>query len=186
MNVVQISARATVRVRIAEPTNHGAIRDVIRRAYQQYESSLPPAVFRAYLADLTDLESRSDADLLVAEVGSDIAGAVTYYRNASAEGLGWPRRWAGVRALAVDPAHRGRGVARLLMQACVDRAVAAGAPVVCLHTGSFMPSAVGLYERMDFRRAPDYDIDVTARLGVDGGTVMAIAYTQSTDVHRHR
>ena len=111
---------------------------------------------------------------------------MTYYRNASAEGLGWPRRWAGVRTLAVDPAHRGLGVARLLMRSCVDRAVAAGAPVVCLHTASFMPAAVGLYEAMDFRRAPDYDIDVTPLLGVSGDPVMAVAYTQSTDVHRHR
>ena len=175
-----------MRVRAADPADHGAIRDVIQRAYQQYESTLPPAVFRAYLTDLTDLDSRSGADLLVAEVGFEIAGAVTYYRNASAEGLGWPRRWAGVRALAVDPAHRGLGVARLLMQTCVDRALAAGAPVVCLHTASFMPAAVGLYEGLDFRRAPDYDIDVTPLLGVGGDTVMAIAYTQSTDVQRRR
>ena len=175
-----------MRVRAADPADHGAIRAVIRGAYAQYAPILSPAVFRAYLEDLTDLDPRSGAELLVAEVSSEIAGAVTYYRNASAEGLGWPRRWAGVRALAVDPAHRGLGVARLLMRTCIDRAVAASAPVVCLHTASFMPAAVGLYEAMDFRRAPDYDIDVTPRLGVSGDPVMAIAYTQSTDVHRYR
>jgi predicted N-acetyltransferase YhbS len=180
------SERATARVRAADPADHGAIREVIRRAYAEYASTLSPDVFRAYLDDLTDLDSRPGADLLVAEAGSEIAGAVTYYRNASAEGLGWPRRWAGVRALAVDPAHRGLGVARLLMRTCVERAVAAGAPVVCLHTASFMPAAVRLYEGLDFRRAPDYDIDVTPLLGVGGDPVMAIAYTQSTDVHGYR
>ena len=115
---------------------------------------------------MTDLDPAPAPISIVAEVDSEIAGAVTYYRNASAEGLGWPRRWAGVRALAVDPAYRGLGVARLLMRTCIDRAVAAGAPVVCLHTASFMPAAVGLYEAVDLRRAPDYDIDVTPRLGV--------------------
>lgn len=182
----QTSERATVRVRAADPVDHGAVRDVIRRAYAQYAPSLAPDVFRAYLDDLTDVDSRRGADLLVAEAGTEIVGAVTYYRNASAEGLGWPRRWAGVRALAVDPAHRGLGIAPLLMRTCVDRAIAAGAPVVCLHTASFMPAAVALYERLDFRRAPDYDIDVTPLLGVSGDPVMAIAYTQSTDVHGYR
>ena len=67
------------------------------------------------------------------------------------------------------------------MEACVDRACAQGAPVVCLHTGHFMEAAVRLYEGMQFRRAPSYDIEVTSRLGVAGETVMAIAYTRSLD-----
>jgi len=181
MTTIQTYERARLRVRPATTADHGRIRELIARAYGQYESTLPAAVFRAYMTDLTDLDSRIDADLLVAETDSEIVGTVAYYADASAEGFGWPRGWAGVRALAVDPAHRRLGIAGCLMESCLDRANAGGAPVVCLHTGNFMPAAVRLYEGLDFRRAPAHDVDVTARLGAEGEAVVAIAYTRSLD-----
>jgi predicted N-acetyltransferase YhbS len=179
MTTMQTYERARLRVRPATGADHGRIRELIARAYKQYEATLPAAVFRAYMIDLTDLDARTDADLLVAETDSQIVGTVTYYADASAEGFGWPRGWAGVRALAVDPAHRGLGIAGCLMETCIDRAYAGGAPVVCLHTGNFMPAAVGLYEGLDFRRTPTHDVDVTARLGAEGDAVVAMAYTRT-------
>jgi predicted N-acetyltransferase YhbS len=172
---------ATLRVRPATSADHAEVRHVITSAYQQYAASLPPAVFRAYMAELTDLDSRADAELLVAEIGSEIVGTVTYYGDASVEGLGWPSGWPGVRALGVDPAHRGRGIAAGLMEACLDRARVEGAPVICLHTANFMPAAVRLYEGLQFRRAPAHDVDVTAPLGITDHTVIAIAYTRSLE-----
>jgi predicted N-acetyltransferase YhbS len=179
MTVLQTPA--TLRVRAATAADHAEVRRVLSSAYQQYESSLPPAVFRTYMTDLADLGSRADADILVAEIGAEVVGTVTYYGDASAEGFGWPSRWAGVRALAVDPTRRGLGIAVGLMEACFDRARAAAAPVICLHTANFMAVAVRLYEGLDFQRAPAHDIDVTGRYGVGGEAVMAIAYTRSLD-----
>ena len=79
------------------------------------------------------------------------------------------------------------------LSAAVGLAVVMAALLVTLwqggasaHASAEFSRAVGLYEGMDFRRAPDYDIDVTPLLGVSGDAVMAIAYTQSTDVHGHR
>jgi len=100
--------------------------------------------------------------LLVAEHAGRVAGTVTFYEDAAAEGLGWPAGWAGLRALGVDPAARGLGAGRALMDACLERALAVRAPVLCLHTAAFMTAAVAIYEAMGFRRAPSFDFEVPA------------------------
>jgi GNAT superfamily N-acetyltransferase len=73
-----------------------------------------------------------------------LSGVAVSVRHA--EGFGWPSGWAGVRALGVDPAVRGLGIGSALMQACYERARAAGAPVLCLHTARFMPTPVAMYD----------------------------------------
>ena len=112
--------------------------------------------------------------LLVAEHDRRVVGTVTFYEDAAAEGLGWPPGWAGLRALGVDPAARGLGAGRALMDACLDRTEAARAPVLCLHTAAFMTAAAAIYEAMGFRRAPAFDFDVPA--GGGGRPVGVLAY----------
>jgi ribosomal protein S18 acetylase RimI-like enzyme len=82
------------------------------------------------------------------------------------QGFGWPAGWAGGRGLAVDPAFRGHGVAMTLLTALEDRARAAAAGVFAFHTSAFMTTAVALYERLGYCRAPRFDIDVNAHYGV--------------------
>jgi predicted N-acetyltransferase YhbS len=165
-------------VREANRSDHQAIREVIAAAYRQYAPVLPPVVFDGYLADLLDLDSRADdSRLLVAERAGRVVGTVTFFEDAAREGLGWPSGWAGLRALAVDPAARGLGIGRMLMEACRDRARAAGAKVLCLHTASFMAAAVAIYQDMGFQRAPAFDFSPTGHLGVEADTdVRVIAY----------
>jgi predicted N-acetyltransferase YhbS len=168
-----------VRVRDAHRSDRRAVRAVLLAAYREYATVLPPAVFGPYLADILDLDARDGGPgglkersgsppvvhggrLLVAEHDRRVVGAVTFYEDAAAEGLGWPAGWAGLRALGVDPAARGLGAGRALMDACLERALAARAPVLCLHTAAFMTAAVAMYEAMGFRRAPAYDFDVPA------------------------
>ena len=166
-----------VRVRDAHRSDRRAVRAVLLAAYREYAAVLPPAVFGPYLADIVDLDARDGGlkersgsppvvpagRLLVAEHDRRVVGAVTFYEDAAAEGLGWPAGWAGLRALGVDPAARRLGAGRALMDACLDRALAARAPVLCLHTAAFMTAAVAIYEAMGFRRAPEFDFDVPAR-----------------------
>jgi GNAT superfamily N-acetyltransferase len=167
-----------VSVREANRSDHQAIRDVIVAAYREYAKVLPPVVFDGYLENLLDLDSRAgDSRLLVTERAGRIVGTVTFFEDAAKEGLGWPSGWAGLRALAVDPAARGLGIGRMLMEACRDRARAAGAKVLCLHTASFMAAAVAIYQDMGFQRAPAFDFSPTGHLGVEADTdVRVIAY----------
>ncbi|MDA2812870.1 GNAT family N-acetyltransferase [Nocardiopsis sp. RSe5-2] len=66
---------------------------------------------------------------------------------------------AEVRALAVSPAARGRGVGRALVEAVVERSEAQGAHRVVLSTQPTMAAAQRIYERRGFRRLPDRDWD---------------------------
>jgi GNAT superfamily N-acetyltransferase len=165
-----------MRVREADHFEYEAVRDVIVAAYHEYATVLPPVVFDGYLANLLDLDARAgDSRLLVVERAGRIVGTVTFFEDAAREGLGWPSGWAGLRALAVDPVARGLGIGRMLMDACRDRAHAAGATVLCLHTASFMAAAVAIYEAMGFERVPAFDFTPSDSLGVELETDVRVA-----------
>jgi predicted N-acetyltransferase YhbS len=169
---------STLTVRDAQPSDHPAIHDVLVAAYREYAAALPPAVFDGYLADILDLDRRAhDGRLVVAEHDGQAVGTVTWYDDAAAEGIGWPTGWAGVRALGVVPAMRGRGVGAALMRDCLGRSRAAGATVLCLHTAEFMTTAVAMYLAMGFRRVPAFDFDAARTLGLEGARpVRVIAF----------
>jgi predicted N-acetyltransferase YhbS len=150
-------------------TEHPEIRKLVRAAYGQYAGEIAPEVWGVYLADLLDMDRHArDGDLLVAVVGGEIAGYVAFCPDASVQGFGWPSGWAGGRGLAVHPAYRGHGVAGALMAALERRARVAGAPVFAFHTSGFMTTAVALYGRLGYRRAPEFDLDANAHYGVAG------------------
>jgi GNAT superfamily N-acetyltransferase len=175
-----------VRVREAHRSDRRAVRGVLLAAYSEYATALPPAVFGPYLADILDLDARAGAGrLLVAEHGSRLVGTVTFYEDAAAEGVGWPAGWAGLRALGVNPAVRRLGVGRALLDACLERARAARAPVLGLHTAAFMPAAVAMYEAMGFRRAPSFDFEATSHLRLQGTEpVRILAYRLDLSVNQ--
>jgi ribosomal protein S18 acetylase RimI-like enzyme len=128
-------------------------------AYREFSAALPPHAWGGYEAEIRDVRSRlADARLIVAEDGGALAGAVTYYPDASREGHApWPSSWANFRLLAVHPSARGRGVGRLLTDECVRRAREAGCEALGLHTTQLMQVARAMYERMGFVRVPEFD-----------------------------
>ena len=175
-----IAARRTIAplVRDAVPADYSAIREVVIAAYRQYADLISLDIFSPYLADVLDLESHArHGRLLVAEADGRVGGFAAFYPDATVQGLGWPPGWASGRGLAVHPAARGLGVARALLASCERLAREAGAPVFAFHTASFMTSAIALYERLGYRRAPEFDFDMAARYSRFGATpVMSIAY----------
>ncbi len=66
---------------------------------------------------------------------------------------------AEFRVLAVAPEARGQGIGEALVNACVQRARAAGATAVALWSQPTMPAAHRLYERLGFVRLPERDED---------------------------
>jgi ribosomal protein S18 acetylase RimI-like enzyme len=71
---------------------------------------------------------------------------------------------AHVRMLGVDRSVRRAGVGKALMEACLDRARAAGKSRVTLETTENMDAAQRLYEAMGFERGPDQVYDDGFRL----------------------
>jgi GNAT superfamily N-acetyltransferase len=167
-------------VRPARLTDHDAIRAVVRAAYQQYEPVTGSELYSRYIADLLDFERHSrHGQLIVAELDGTVRGSGAFYPDVSVQGLGWPRRWAGGRALAVHPDARGHGVAQALLAAAECLARRHGAPVFALHTASFMTTAIALYDRLGYRRAPEFDRDLGAFFGLAGqATFRSVAYVR--------
>lgn len=119
-----------------------------------------PALDADYLAELRAVGRRAaEVPVLVAvDAAGRVLGGVTYV-----SGPGTPYSEseaadeAGIRMLAVDPALQGRGIGRLLVEACLERAKAAGRRRLVLLTRPSMVAAQRLYRRLGFRRAPARD-----------------------------
>ena len=107
-----------------------------------------PAGYAAFLE--TQLDER-DVIVLVAETGGKVVGDA----SAGVEGRDWMalRGPAGVlHDVVVDPAHRGRGIGRLLLDAAVAFLKEGGSPRVVLWTAERNEAAQRLFERGVFRR----------------------------------
>ena len=151
-------------VRYAEPAEFDDVADLLLRANREYRDALPAAIYRAYRANLrtlmSDPEMLERCEILVAGADGAVLGCIAFYPDAGLEGLNWPKGWAGLRALAVDPAARGLGIGRRLTEAAIGRARALGNPVVCLHNAAFQAPARKLYLDLGFVRCPQYDFDL--------------------------
>jgi GNAT superfamily N-acetyltransferase len=147
-------------VRAAGLREQAAVADLLLRANRDYRKVLPARLYEAYMNDLRGLAANwADKDFLIAESDGALLGVVAFYRDASLQDHALPREWASLRALAVDPLARGRGVGRQLAEACVLRAWRLGRPFLALHSAAFQEIARKLYLSMGFQRCPQYDFD---------------------------
>jgi ribosomal protein S18 acetylase RimI-like enzyme len=158
----------------AAPGHHAGVQELLRAAYSAYATTMPAEVFPVYFADVLDVTA-DDATLLVAlEDGAVVGTARLQLRPAS---LDLPAGAAYVRGVAVRPDRVGAGVARALMRSCTERARAAGAESMWLHTAPFMRAAIRLYEGLGYRRAPAYDTDSRRHYGLTSEPLLhAYAY----------
>lgn len=140
-------------VRAAVASDHDAIRDLTVGVYVDEEYAGPH-----YVPTLADVEGRAaHTELLVAASDTRVVGAVALAARggpyAELAGAGE----AVFRMLVVDPQWRGRGVAYSLVQACLDRARAAGCHRMVISSEPTMHAAHRLYQRMGFTRAAERD-----------------------------
>jgi putative acetyltransferase len=63
---------------------------------------------------------------------------------------------AEIKRMYVRPSYRGRGIARQLVVALEEEALAADRPVVRLETGTYLPSAIALYRSAGYLPIPAY------------------------------
>jgi ribosomal protein S18 acetylase RimI-like enzyme len=119
---------------------------------------------------LRAVDSGAGAERIVAEHAGRVVGSVMLFPPSAAaygdaaEAPPWPE----LRLLAVSPEARGMGVGRLLVDECVRRARASGAAELGLHTSRSMETAIGMYRRMGFVRAPEHDFQPEGAELVEG------------------
>ncbi|MEU9172382.1 GNAT family N-acetyltransferase [Streptomyces sp. NPDC048420] len=147
----------TIVIRPAEPTDYEPLGDITAKAYLDDGLLAFGDEDDWYLTELKDVAKRAKtAEVLVATADDNILGGVTYVPDGGPMSEIARPGEAEIRMLAVSHAARGRGVGQALVQACVDRAAAAGTDLV-LCTQPTMHTAHRIYERLGFTRAPERD-----------------------------
>lgn len=144
-------------IRTARPEEYAAVGELTVRAY--LDDDMPTAV-SSYLDELRDAATRAaETDLLVAvDDAGALIGTVTFTPPGSGYGeITEGPDEAGFRMLAVASDQQGRGVGTALVQACIDRARAAGCTRLRLSTAQRMAAAQRIYERLGFVRTPELD-----------------------------
>lgn len=143
-----------ITIRGARDDELDSISSLIVDAYAEYAAQMSPDAWSSFANDIANVRGRAaDAVLLVAEDDGEIVGSVTMFTGwrGAQEGA------AGVRLLAVPPEHRGGGVGRALMEACITRAKEAGKGRLVMTTTQEMAVLRELTERMGFVRDPGLD-----------------------------
>lgn len=148
---------ARVLIRPAAPHELAAVGELTVAAYaadgylegtDDYSDELGDAARRAELATLLVAVDDTTGRLLGT---ATFCLAGTPYAEVSASGE------AEFRMLAVPNEARGQGVGAALVQACIERARAAGSSAMALCSLEAMTPAHRIYERMGFVRAPERD-----------------------------
>lgn len=114
------------------------------------------------LANIGDLTTNPDTELLVA-VSSDnkIVGGVVYFGDMQYYGSGGiatkEQNTSGFRLLAVDPMSRDKGIGKLLINDCIQKAKDKKQHQLIIHSTKAMQTAWKMYERLGFKRSEDLD-----------------------------
>jgi ribosomal protein S18 acetylase RimI-like enzyme len=143
---------------------------VTQAAWREFERPDDPA-WIGYFQRLGDARARAERAVVLVAVERDVVlGTATLELERTLEDAPLAGHEARMRMLAVAPEWRGRGIGRKLVEACLERARAAGKTELRLHTMDVMVPAAGLYRSFGFERDPAGDF--TPAPGVT-----ALAYT---------
>ena len=150
-------AFGVVEVREGRPEEFAEAGEVTALAYRELVEP-GETDWEEYLDRIADVASRARAaTILVAADEGRILGSATLELGERIEDDDPPLEpdEAHIRMLGVHPDARGKGVASALMDACFERARAAGRTRMTLHTTTRMTAARRMYEAMGFERLPD-------------------------------
>jgi GNAT superfamily N-acetyltransferase len=144
-------------VRPVEPSEYEAVGDVTVLAYTTIAGFSPGERYQTELRDVAGRVETAEVIVAADEEGR-ILGGVTFVPGFGplAEFDGADE--SGMRMLAVDPDAQGRGIGRLLAEACIERARATGRSRLVLHTTGAMEGAHRLYRGLGFARTPELDV----------------------------
>jgi GNAT superfamily N-acetyltransferase len=133
--------------------------EFVRRAYMTLPGHVSEPDYEAELADVAGRAGLPDTEVLAAfdDDGRPL-GCVTYVAGEGSPMLEHTEPdTASFRMLGIDPDAQGRGAGLALIEACLQRASAAGRRAVALHTTPWMSGAHRLYERLGFVRDETMD-----------------------------
>lgn len=157
-----------IEVRRVRPDEYEEAGEVTVRAYREFgpHTAGDPDLrerdehsWDDYFGRLRDVEGRDQvAVVLIAIEHGKILGTATLELDGriDTEHGELEAGQAHLRMLGVDPNARGRGVGKLLMEACLEESRSAGKTVFTLNTTERMKAAQHMYEALGFERDPDH------------------------------
>ena len=135
-----------------------AVESLVKGAYLEYRELVPGEAWEKWMESVSQAIHAGAGLLLVAEVEGAIQGVVQFFPDASRSGQGhWPVGSGTIRLLAVRPEARGQGLGARLTRECLRRARELKLPTIFLYTGRFMLAARHIYEKLGFKRAPEFE-----------------------------
>jgi ribosomal protein S18 acetylase RimI-like enzyme len=135
-----------------------AVESLVKGAYLEYRELVPGEAWEKWMESVSQAINAGAGLLLVAEVEGAIQGVVQFFPDASRSGQGhWPVGSGTIRLLAVRPEARGQGLGARLTRECLRRARELKLPTIFLYTGRFMLAARHIYEKLGFKRAPEFE-----------------------------
>ncbi len=147
-----------VLIREAGDGDLGAAESLVKGAYLEYRELVPAEAWEKWMESVSQAIHAGAGLLLVAEVEGAIQGVVQFFPDASRSGQGrWPEETGSIRLLAVRPQARGQGLGARLTRECLRRARELQLPTIFLYTGRFMLAARHIYEKLGFKRAPEFE-----------------------------
>jgi ribosomal protein S18 acetylase RimI-like enzyme len=147
----------SIQVRDATPDEYGDAGRVTADSYREFVRE-GESDWSEYLDRIADVAGRAERTTIVVAVEAGrVLGSATLELDGriEPESAPLPPDEAQIRMLGVSPDARRRGVARLLMAACEDRARAAGRTRMTLNTTQRMEVAQRMYASLGYEREPD-------------------------------
>jgi len=146
-----------IEIRESRAHEHAKAGAVTADAYREFAREGDPD-WQEYLVRLADVADRaSRTTVLVAVEGGRILGTATLELDGRTERESDPLRpdEAHIRMLGVAPDARGRGIGRMIMEACEERASGSGRTLITLNTTQRMKGAQRMYESLGYSRGED-------------------------------
>ncbi|MCO7224184.1 N-acetyltransferase [Pleionea sp. CnH1-48] len=137
-------------VRNYQDGDEAKLNDVAVAAFSQYQNDFVNwSDLKQHLRCFGELASTHSVKVI--DTPSGIAAGVVYVSAEEKRAEHFPDNVPIVRMLVVDPAYRGRGFGRTLMQVCIEQAKRDKVPAIALHTSHIMEVALSMYLRMGFQ-----------------------------------
>jgi GNAT superfamily N-acetyltransferase len=129
-------------LRLATVADADSIAALLLASFAGYRHLYTAAAFAATTPTAATLTARLvEGPTWLASIDQEIAGTVSAWSDATE---------CHIRSMAVHPAHRGRGLARLLLDAAEQWAITRECRRITLETTSFLNDAIRLYRAGGF------------------------------------
>ncbi len=154
-------------VREAKSSEYSQLGELMVDVYSRLEGFPSPTEIPDYynsLRNVGDFLNSPNTKLFVAISNKGkIDGGLVYFGDLNYYGAGeestHKQQAAAFRLLAVNPKIRGKGLGKLLVNACFEQAGKEGFSHLVIHSTKYMMVAWKMYERMGFVRFPEIDFE---------------------------